>query len=111
MSCFSDFRVGALSEEEFKSAARRECMDSDPFDGYTCHDCSSYKDCCEQTAHLGYPQCDDKDKYFEDEIEVYEAMQDEPFMMATYGCTDSETILRDNSIVDIQADYREWQKV
>lgn len=111
MSAYSEWKCGAIGDDEYRSAMARECMDSDPFDGYTCHDCSSYKDCCEQVAHLGYPQCDDKDNYFEDEIEVYEAMQDEPFMLATYGCTDSETILRENNIVDIQAEYREWQKV
>ena len=108
MSAYSDYRCGAISEDEFKSAMRMEC--EDPYDRYTCFDCASYQDCKEQVARLGYPQCEDNDKYFEDEYEVYEAMQDEAFLMANYGCDDTESILRDFSLVDIQADYRDWKK-
>ena len=108
MSAWSEYKCGAISEDEFNSAMRRECEDS--YDRFTCHDCSSYKDCQEQVVRLGYPQCDDKDTYFEDEIEVYEAMQDEAFLMANYEWTNTEDILRDFSLVDIQADYRDWMK-
>lgn len=108
MSAWSEYRVGAISEDEFKSAMRREC--EDPYDRFTCFDCSSYRDCQEQVARLGYPQCEDGETKFEDEYEVYEALQENEFMQTVYGCTDSEAILRDNSLVDIQADYREWEK-
>ena len=107
MSAYSDYRCGAISEDEFKSAMRRECED---YDRYTCNDCASHEDCAKQVLELGYPQCDDKDDYFEDEIEVYEAMQDKAFLLANYGCDDTESILKDFSVVDIQADYRDWCK-
>lgn len=108
MSAYIDWRCGALTDEEYKSAMQRECMDIDPYDRFTCFDCSSYKTCQEQVAHLGYPQCETGEEKFDDEYEVYESMQDNDFMQTTYGCTDSESILRDNNLVDIQADWREW---
>ena len=72
MSCFSDYKVGALSEDEFRSAARRECMDIDQYDRFTCRDCSCYEDCKKQILELGYPQCEQGENYFEDEFEEYE---------------------------------------
>lgn len=85
-------------------------LETDTFDGYTCLDCSCHKECEEQVVREGYPQCDDKDNYFEDEFEVYEAMQCEEFLFTNYGCTDKESILRDFNVVDIQYDWREWNK-
>ena len=106
MSAFSDYKVGAISYEEFKSDARRECIDV--YDRYGCHDCSAYQDCVKQVIDLGYPQCDQGEQYFEDEYSVYEALHDEAFMISQYGCTDKETILKNNDVMDIYADYEDW---
>ena len=77
MSACSEYKIGAISEDEFRRAMRMECEDVDPFDGYNCYDCASHKDCSKQVLELGYPQCDDKDKYFEEEIEQFEAKQEQ----------------------------------
>ena len=74
-----------------------------------CLDCCDYRDCCEQVAELGYPQCEEGAEKFEDEYEVYEAMQDNEFTLAKYGTDNARIILGENDIVDIQADYREWK--
>lgn len=109
MSAYSDYKCGALPYDEFKSAMRRECAE-DPFDGYTCRDCASHKDCEKQVCLEGYPQCDDKDEYFEDEIEVYEALQDEEYVKSNYAShLSKEKILDIVDVVDIQEDYREWK--
>ena len=106
MSAYSEYRVGAISYDEFRSSMRRECEDL--YDRYTCRDCASHKDCEKQVCLEGYPQCDDKDEYFEDEIEVYEALENESFKQDKYGYTDKAKILSENDIIDIQEDYREW---
>lgn len=110
MSAYSEWKCGAIGDDEYRSAMARECQDLDPYDRFTCCDCSSYKDCQEQVARLGYPQCEQGENKFDDEIEVYEALQDEAFLMANYGWTNTEDILRDFSLVDIQADYKDWMK-
>lgn len=109
MSSFSDYGVGTISYDEFKSYSRREC--EDPYDRYTCRDCSEFKACCEQIHREGCPMCEQGEKYetdFSDAYEVYEAMQDKDFLMCNYGCDAVESILRDFDSIDIQADYREW---
>ena len=108
MSAYSDWKCGALSDDEYKSAMRREC--EDPYDRLTCRDCYSYKTCSEQVAELGYPQCEQGENQFEDEFEVYEALQNDHFLMCNYGCTDRESILRDFDIVSIQADWRRYNE-
>ncbi len=110
MSAYSDYKCGALTEDEYKSNMRREC--ADPYDRPTCRDCASYKDCCEQVCKEGYPQCEEgtnHEEWFSDSFEIYEAMQEPEFLISNYGCDDVETILRENDSVDIQADYREWK--
>lgn len=113
MSAYSEWKCGAISEDEFKSAMERECRDIDPYDRFTCHDCGSYKECRFQVCVEGYPMCEtgmDHDEWFEDEYEVNEALEDEAFLMANYGCIDKESIAHDFDIVDIQHDYRNWGK-
>lgn len=75
-----------------------------------CKECCDYRDCSKQVCLLGYPQCDQGVEKFEDEYEVYEAFQDNEFLIANYGTEETEEILNQFDIVDIQADYREWQK-
>lgn len=75
MSAYSEYRCGAIDEDEFRSAMRRECTDIDPYDRPTCRDCSSYDDCCKQIAEEGYPQCEqgiDHDEWFEDAYEEFD---------------------------------------
>jgi hypothetical protein len=110
LSAYSEYKCGAIPYDEFKSAMRRECEDHDPYDRYTCLDCASHKDCEKQVCLEGYPQCDQGVEKFEDEYEVYEAFQDNEFLIANYGTEETEEILNQYDIVDIQADYREWQK-
>lgn len=82
----------------------------DWYDRYTCRDCSCHSDCEKQVCLEGYPQCDDKDDYFQDELEVYEALQDKEFKKITYGIMDAETILKKEYVFDIQADYTKWKE-
>ena len=110
MSAYSDYKCGAISEDEFKSSMRRECEDVDWYDRYTCNDCASHRDCEKLVIEQGYPQCDDKDDYFQDELVVYEAMQDKEFLKKTYGNTDVEFILKKNYQFDIIADYEKWKE-
>ena len=112
MSAYSDYKCGAISEDEFKSLMRRECEDVDFYDRPTCRDCGDYDECCKQVCLEGIPMCDkgmDREIDFEDEYEIYEAMQDKEFLRKTYGSVDVEAILKKNYRFDIQEDWREWK--
>lgn len=109
MSAYSDWRCGALSDEEFMSAMRRECEDVDFYDRATCFDCASYDYCREQVARLGYPQCEQGEGHFEDQYDVYEALQDDDFKQQNYGCTDTESILSNFDLVDIFKDWKDYK--
>ena len=110
MSAYSDWKIGAITEEEYDSIARREDADFDYYDRYGCRDCDCYKDCKKQVCLLGMPQCDqyENDDIFVDEWEVYEAFQDKKFLEANYGCIDTEAILRDFEEDSIRHDYKNW---
>ncbi len=85
---------------------------TDLYDRPTCRDCSDYDECCKQVCLEGYPMCDkgmDREIDFEDEFEIYEAMQDKEFLRKTYGSVDVEAILKKNYRFDIQEDWREWK--
>ena len=75
MSAYSEYKCGAIDYNEFKSNMRRECIDYDPYDRFTCRDCASYKDCYEQVCKEGYPQCEEginHEEYFEDAYEEFD---------------------------------------
>ena len=110
MSAYSDWKCGALSDDEYRSIARRENAEIDHYDRFTCRDCGSYKDCKKQVCLIGVPQCDEYENcdVFEDEWEVYEAFQDKKFLEANYGCIDTEAILRDFETDSIRHDYKNW---
>lgn len=85
---------------------------SDFYDRPTCRDCSDFDECCKQVCIEGIPMCDkgmDREQDFEDEYEIYEAMQDKEFLRKTYGSVDVESILKKNYRFDIQEDWREWK--
>ena len=97
------------TEEEYKADLAWEYRkEVDYYDRNGCVDCSCYKDCCEQVVELGYPQCENGESKFEDEYEVYEALQNSEFMLATYETESAREILEENSIEDIQTEYRDY---
>jgi len=109
MSAYSDWKAGAINDEEFASAMRRECQDIDIYDRYGCPDCTCYNECQKQVCLLGYPQCEQGYELFEDEYEVHEALQDSEFMKEKYGSEDAESVLSSFDTLDIQAEYQEWK--
>ena len=101
MSAYSDWKVGALSDAEYRSAMKRECKDWPP-DGefeyhYTCQDCEFYK--------IGY-------RFFR-EIGIREADQKEVIKTTKKYCymdlctKDIEMIREINSYDDICEDHGE----
>ena len=110
MSCYSDWKAGYLSDDEYKGSMRRECEDIDVYDRFGCCDCSSYKECCLQVIKEGYPQCDEGAEQFEDEAEVHEALQDNEFLMATYNTVEKEDIISGHDVLDILYDWQAWKK-
>ena len=110
MSAYSDWKHGTISDEEFASAMRRECMDIDIYDRHGCPDCGCYEECKKQVCLLGYPQCEEGEDKFEDEEEVHEALQNPEFMKENYGTEDAESVLNSFDPFDIQFDYQEWKK-
>lgn len=47
MSAYSDWRCGALTDDEYKSAIRRECEESEE---HGCNDCF-YRDSCDSKGY------------------------------------------------------------
>lgn len=50
-------------------------MNYDPYDRFTCRDCTSYKDCYEQVCKEGYPQCEEgmnHEEWFESAYEEFD---------------------------------------
>lgn len=73
MSAYSDYKCGAISEDEYKMFSRFE--NSDPYDRFTCRDCASYSECRKQVIEEGCPQCEfgmDNEQYFEKEFQLYD---------------------------------------
>ena len=97
MSAYSEWKCGAIDYDEFKSNMSRECMDYDPYDRFTCRDCASYKDCCEQIRNMGYPQCEEgmnHEECFEDAYEEFDnkSVCSKCCDCVFFGCTvDSKT--------------------
>ena len=58
LSAYSDWRCGALSDDEYQSAMRRECEDYDPYDRFTCRDCPDWDECLKLYANDGDPMCE-----------------------------------------------------
>lgn len=102
------------NEEEYKAdlAYEYRTEQSDFYDRPTCRDCADFDECCKQVCIEGIPMCDkgmDREQDFEDEYEIYEAMQDKEFLRKTYGSVDVESILKKNYRFDIQEDWRKWK--
>ena len=74
MSAYSDYKAGAIGYDEFKMLMRGECEDrySEPD---TCNFCSNYKACREQVCTEGYPECEDRMDWFDNELEIYESKE------------------------------------
>lgn len=58
MSAYSEYSCGALSDDEYQSAMRRECEDYDPYDRFTCRDCSEWNECLKAFMNEEGPLCE-----------------------------------------------------
>lgn len=62
MSAYSDYKCGAISESEYKSAMRRECGETYPPEpyNYTCQECEYCRDGKVFVSEIVKRECDNR---------------------------------------------------